>query len=170
MKFKKLNRSIHKWSSIVIAIPLLIIIVTGILLLLRKELSFIQPPTIKGQSAIPSISFEKILSSAQSIEVAKINSWEDIDRLDVRPSKGVIKVRAVSQWEIQIDAASGKVLQTAYRRSNLIESIHDGTFWQAQANLWFTLPISVALLLISITGVILFFIPYLKRRKNQRRD
>lgn len=169
MKFKKLNRSIHKWASIVIAIPFIVILVTGILLLLRKEFAFIQPPTVKIESSVPTISFDNILASAQSVDIAQIKTWEDIDRLDVRPSKGIIKVRAKSEWEIQIDASTGTVLQTAYRRSDFIEKIHDGTFWQAQANLWLTLPIAITLLLISLTGVILFFMPYMKKRKNRKR-
>lgn len=169
MKLKKLNRSIHKWGSIIIALPFIIILVTGILLLLKKEISYIQPPSQKGMASTPSISFAQILTRAQGVSVAQIRTWDDIDRLDVRPSKGIIKLRAKSQWEIQLDAKSGEVLQTAYRRSEFIESIHDGTFFQAQANLWLTLPISIILLFISITGVVLFFIPYCTRRKNKQR-
>ena len=41
---------------------------------------------------------------------------QDIDRLDVRPGKGMLKVRCKNSWEVQIDANSGKVLQVAYRR------------------------------------------------------
>ena len=170
MKFNILNRSIHRWGSIVIAIPFLIILITGILLLLRKEIAFLQPPTVKIASNVPTISFERILTSAQLVEPAGIKPWEDIDRLDVRPSKGIIKIRAKSQWEIQIYASTGVILQTAYRRSDFIEKIHDGTYWQDNANLWLTLPIAITLLIISITGIILFFMPYLKKRKNNKRN
>ena len=33
------NRKIHHWGSIVIAVPLAIVLVTGVLLLSKKELS-----------------------------------------------------------------------------------------------------------------------------------
>ncbi len=170
MNFNRINRSTHKWASIIIAIPFLIILITGVLLLLKKEVEYIQPASTKGSvKNQPRISFEQVLIIAKSIPEAGINSWQEIDRLDVRPGKGIIKVRAKSEWEIQIDATNGEVLKTAYRRSDFIEQLHDFTYWQDNANLWFTLPLSIALLLISITGIILFFLPYYKRYKNRLR-
>ncbi|GAA6170637.1 hypothetical protein NBRC116592_03070 [Colwellia sp. KU-HH00111] len=165
MSFKKTNRTIHKWASIVIAIPLLIIFVTGILLLVKKEFHVLQPPTMKGHGQVPTIIFNQILTIAKTIKNAEIKSWQDIDRLDVRPSKGIIKVRTKNNLEIQLDASSGKVLYVAQRNSDLIESIHDGTFLEKNANLWLMLPVAIASIVILITGVILFFIPYLKKNR-----
>ena len=168
MSFKRINRSTHKWASIIVAIPLLVILGTGILLLIKKEISYIQPPSAKGVNHEPTISFERILEQAKTVKQADIVSWDSIDRLDVRPSKGLIKVRANSHWEIQLDATTGDILHVAYRRSDIIEQIHDGTYWQKYANLWFTLPVAIIVLLISITGLILFFYPYYKRFTNKR--
>ena len=130
MSFKKTNRKIHKWGSIIIALPLLVVCVTGILLLLKKEFSFIQPPTFKGSSDAPSLQFEQVLTIAKTVESAEINNWKDINRLDVRPSKGLIKIRSNNETEIQIDSGSGEILHVAIRRSDFIESIHDGTFFE----------------------------------------
>lgn len=168
MSFKKTNRQIHKWGSIMIALPLLVVIVTGILLLLKKEFDLIQPPTQRGISATPSVSFEQVLRIAKSVESAEINSWKDIDRLDVRPSKGVIKVRSHNEIEIQIDSESGNVLQVAQRNSDFIESLHDGTFFQKNANLWLMLPSAIIALVLLITGLILFFQPYLRSKTKSR--
>lgn len=167
MRFNKINRFIHKWVSIVIITPLLVVFLTGILLLVKKEFSFIQPPTIKGMSDTPSISFNEILNHARQVEVAEIENWDDIDRLDVRPSKGMIKIRSHNRIEIQIDSKTGDILQVAKRHSDLIERIHDGTFFQENANLWLMLPIAVTALIISITGIILFSIPYIKKRRSK---
>ena len=82
------------------------------------------------------------------------------------PSKGIIKIRAKSNWGIQIDATTGEILKTAFRRSDIIEHLHDASYWQDRANLWFTLPIALVLLLITITGIILFFIIYYHRYNN----
>jgi len=169
MSFKKINRSTHKWASIIVAIPLLIILVTGILLLVKKEFTYLQPPSAKGIINIPSISFEKILAQVKTVKETEVNTWEDIDRLDVRPSKGIIKVRAKSHWEIQLDSNTGEVLHVAYRRSDIIEQIHDGTYWQKNANLWLSLPVAIGLLLISLTGLFLFFYPYFKRFRKRRK-
>lgn len=167
MSFKKTNRTIHKWGSIIIALPLLIVCVTGILLLLKKEFSFIQPPTIKGTSPVPSLSFEQILSAAQSVDSAEIHNWDDINRLDVRPTKGLIKIRSNNDVEIQIDSGSGEVLHVAIRRSDFIESIHDGTFFEKNANLWLMLPVGIISVILLFTGVILFFQPYFKKKKRK---
>lgn len=163
MSFRKINRSTHKWASIIVAIPLLIILVTGILLLVKKEFSYLQPPSAKGIASQPSISFDVILQQAKTIEQAQVTSWDSIERLDVRPSKGIVKIRTNSQWEIQLDAKTAEVLSVAYRRSDTIEQIHDGTYWQKNANLWLSLPVAIILLLISLTGLFLFFYPYYKR-------
>ena len=166
MSFKKTNRKIHKWASIVIAIPLLVVLITGILLLVKKEFEFIQPPTAKGQGKVPTVSYEQVLVTAQSVEIAEITSWDDVDRLDVRPGKGIIKIRSNNSFEIQIDSISGEVLHVAKRRSDFIESIHDGTFFEKNANLWLMLPVAIASVVIAITGIILFFIPHMKKRRR----
>lgn len=167
MSFKKTNRQIHKWGSIIIALPLLVVCISGILLLLKKQFAYIQPPTVKGTSEIPSIQFEQVLTVAKSVESAQINSWEDVDRLDVRPNKGLIKIRANNDVEIQIDSGTGQLLHVAVRRSDFIESIHDGTFFEKNANLWLMLPVGIISLLLLITGVILFIQPYLKHNKRK---
>jgi uncharacterized iron-regulated membrane protein len=161
----KTNRVIHKWLSLAVSLPLLIIVVSGILLLTRKEFAFIQPETQKGIGQVPSISFEQILALAKSVKQAQINSWDAIDRIDVRPQKGIVKVRAKSSWEIQIDSQTGEILLVAYRRSDFIESLHDGTFLHKFANLWLMLPAALGLLALIITGLVLFFWPYYKKRK-----
>ena len=97
-----------------------------------------------------------------------VKSWEDIDRLDVRPNKGIVKIRSNNSIEIQMDTHTGKILHVAERRSDFIETIHDGTFFQKDANLWLMFPVAIIALLMSITGIILFVIPYIKsKRKSQ---
>lgn len=169
MSFQKTNRTIHKWASIAMAIPLLIILITGVLLLVKKQFSFIQPPTAYSESTVPSVTFEQILTAAKSVDQAQITSWEDIKRLDVRPSKGITKIRSNNSIEIQIDNQTGQVLHVAKRNSEFIESIHDGTFFEKNANIWLMLPISLILLVMSFTGIYLFFQPYFKKKKNKRR-
>jgi hypothetical protein len=84
-----------------------------------------------------------------------------------RMDKGVIKVRAKSSWEIQLDSQTGDILQVAYRRSDFIESLHDGTFFQKSANLWLMLPSALGLFTLLVTGLVLFFQPYIKKYKKR---
>ncbi len=156
INWNKLNRQSHYWGSAICAIPLLIILVTGTLLLLKKEFSWIQPATVRGVEKVPSVSFDEILKVAMRVEEAGIKSWKDIDRLDVRPSKGLVKVRANNQWEVQLDHSTLKILKVAYRRSDFIETIHDGTFFHDKVKLGVFLPAAVILLGLWLTGLYLF--------------
>lgn len=169
MKLSKINRKLHRWGSLVALAPMMVIIVSGIILMLKKDVAYIQPPTRRGCAKELAIGFEQILESAKSVEQAKIASWKDIDRLDVRPGKGVVKVRAKNSWEVQIDTKTGEVLQAAIRRSDLIESIHDGTYFHDSFKLWVFLPSGVILAILVITGVHLFTLPHLARRKSRRK-
>ena len=110
MKPNKQIRKIHYWISPFIFIPILIILSTGILLQLKKQSDWIQPPIQQGVSNIPSIEFEEMLEAAKSVLEAEINSWEDIDRIDVRPDKVISKIRSNNQWEIQIDNQTKEIL------------------------------------------------------------
>ena len=110
---------------------------------------------------------ERVLEITKGVPEAEIETWKDINRLDVRPSKGLIKVRAENDWEIQIDSKTGKVLQTASRRSDMIDSIHDGSFFHDYVNLWVFLPSGIILLLLWITGIYMFILPYWVRRKRR---
>ncbi|MEM0924516.1 MAG: PepSY domain-containing protein [Planctomycetota bacterium] len=169
MKLSRLNRLTHRWGSIVILIPTAVIFVTGILLQLKKESAWIQPSTVKGSGTGATLSFEEILSATRSVPEAGVESWDDIDRLDVRPGKGMLKVRCNNRWEVQLDSNTGDVLQVAYRRSDLIESLHDGTFFHDSAKLWVFLPTAFVLTLLWGTGLYLFLQPYLAKRKKRLR-
>jgi len=166
MKLSKLSRVSHRWGSIIALVPMTIIIVSGIALQLKKESSYIQPPTQRGVGTEPAIGFERILEAAMTVPEAGIESWDDIDRLDVRPGKGVVKVRCKNSYEVQIDAATGEILQVAVRRSDLIESIHDGTYFHDHLKLWVFLPTGIVLALLVITGLHLFLLPYLALRRR----
>ncbi len=170
MKFNLLNRKVHYWASIIVAIPILVIIGSGLFLQMKKEIAWIQPATIRGEGKTPELSLPKILEISRKIPEAEIKEWKDIDRLDVRPSRGVVKVRAKNKWEIQIDLKTGKVLQLAYRRSDLIESIHDGSYFHDVFKLWVFLPSGIALLLLWLTGIYMFVLPYWVRRRRRNKS
>jgi uncharacterized iron-regulated membrane protein len=167
-RLKATNRNIHHWGSIAIALPLAIVIVSGVLLLLKKDVDWIQPPTIKGEQSGVTLGFDEVLSIARTVPEAGVQTWDDVDRLDVRPDKGMLKVRANSSWEIQIDANSGAILQVAYRRSDVIESIHDGSFFADFTKLWLFLPAAIVLAVLWITGMVLFFQPYIVKARKRR--
>lgn len=163
-----LNRKLHRWGSILTALPLLVVIITGIILQLKKDWSWVQPPTAKSADPALELSFDEILAAVSGVPEAEVASWEDVDRLDVRPDKGVVKVRANNRWEVQLDTKSGEVLHLAYRRSDLIESLHDGSWFSDGAKLWIFLPTAIVLLGLWVTGIYLWLLPHLVKRKKKK--
>ena len=153
-------RKAHRWGAILIALPFLLVIVTGMLLQLKKEWSWVQPPTAKGTAKSPQVSFDVILEATKSVPEAEVKSWEDIDRLDVRPDRGLVKVQAKNGWEVQVDSATGSVLQKAYRRSDTIEMLHDGSWFHDSFKIYVFLPVAVVVLGLWITGIYLFILPH----------
>lgn len=168
MKLSKLSRVLHRWGSIIALVPITIIVFSGIVLQLKKVSPYIQPPTQRGAGTEPAIGFERIFEIAMSVPEAEIESWEDVDRLDVRPGEGVVKVRCKNRYEVQIDTETADILHVAVRRSDLIESIHDGSYFNDHSKLWVFLPAGIVLAMLVITGIYLFLLPYLVRRKRVR--
>jgi len=163
VNWSRTHRKAHSWAALLASLPLLVVIVTGLLLQVKKEVVWVQPPVQKGVSTVPSVSLQKILDSAMSKPEAGVHGWADVDRVDIRPSHGMAKVRSVSGWEVQVDTETGLVLQTAYRRSDFIEAMHDGSFFHPAAKLWVFLPACVLLLILWITGLYLWIAPRLSR-------
>lgn len=163
----KLNRKLHRFGSIVAAVPLLVVIVSGVLLQLKKDWAWVQPPTMRGSTTQLSLSWDDVLRAAASVPEAEITSWDDIDRLDVRPSRGMLKVQSKSSWEVQVDAVTGEVLGTTYRRSDLIESLHDGSWFASWSKLWVFLPAAVILLGLWFTGMYLWALPHMVKRRRK---
>lgn len=168
MKFQVFNRKFHYWAAIAIAAPSLVIIVSGLFLQMKKNSSWVQPPELKGSGKEPAISFDQVLEACRAIPQAQIQEWENINRIDVRPGRGILKVTAKNNWEIQIDTKTGEVLQVAYRRSDIIEAIHDGSWFHDKAKLLIFLPAGATLLLLWLTGIYLFALPIMARQRRRR--
>jgi len=161
-----LSRKLHRWGAVAIAVPFLVVIASGVLLQLKKQWSWVQPTEHKGSGAVPSLGFARILEIARAVPQAGIGSWDDIERVDVRPGKGIMKITSNSRWEIQVDSESGAVLHSAYRRSDWLESLHDGSWFHPLAKLWVFLPSGVIVFALWLTGLYLWFLPYQTRRKR----
>ncbi len=112
-----------------------------------------------------------LFEAAAGVHEAGINTWSDIDRVDFKPDRGIIKFISKSRWEVQVDTTMAEVLQVSYRRSDLIESIHDGSLFAGNATkLYLFLPAGIALFVLWLTGLYMFFLPYFKKaqKKNKK--
>jgi uncharacterized iron-regulated membrane protein len=163
-----LNRKVHYWASFIVAVPVLVIIASGLLLQLKKHWSWVQPAELRGTGSTPAIDLPGILASVMQVRELNVRGWDDVNRLDVRPGRGVVKVWLNSGWEVQVDLGTGRVLQTAYRRSDLIESIHDGSFFGDNwTKLGLFLPAGLTLFLLWLSGLWMWWVPFSAKRRRR---
>ena len=136
---------------------------------MKKDWGWVQPPTKRGKAEVPSLSYVAVLETVRMIPEAEVGSWNDIDRLDIRPGKGMLKVRCVNGIEVQLDSGNGAVLQVAQRRSDWLESLHDGSWFHPLAKLGLFLPVALVVLFLWLSGIYLWWLPHSVRRRKRRR-
>ena len=157
-------RKFHRYTGLLLAVLLLISAVTGILLSLKKDVDLIQPPTIKGVnkdlSTWKSVSELSNLATTEFYKAHPDQQGNIIDRLDVRPSKGMVKVLfEEGNWEVQIDGTTGEVLSIAKRYSDWIESLHDGSIISDGFKLLSMNVLGIGVLILIASGVWLWYGP-----------
>ena len=140
---------------------------SGIMLQLKKQSNWIQPNVEVTSSSKPTM-LQSYLDAVSTVKEANISSWDDIERIDIRPDKGIAKIKSKNNWEIQIDIETSEIYSINYRISDIIESIHDGSFFSEVVKYGWFLPSGILLLTLSLTGIYMFFIPILKRRKRNK--
>lgn len=177
-KQTRFYRKIHNWFSIPLFVFMFLIGITGLLLGWKKQLHLL-PTTEKGKSSdsktwlhIDSLQNIAIQYSADSLKLPS-----KIDRLDIRPAKGIAKIVFAQHFtELQLDCTTGKVLSVNRRNSDIIEKIHDGSiidYWFQNSSdgvkLFYTTGVSLGLMLLSFTGFWLWYNPVrIKKRKDQK--
>jgi uncharacterized iron-regulated membrane protein len=167
-------RKWHRTLGLILSLFLLISATTGILLALKKDVKGIQPKTQKGISqdmntwkSMAILSEIATTTFHQKYPEQKENT---IDRIDVRPSKGLVKALfEKSQWEVQLDAQSGEVLSIARRHSDWIEAIHDGSIISDGFKLVSMNFLGVGVILLLGSGVWLWYGPKEVRKLKRRR-
>ncbi|MBP7587466.1 MAG: PepSY domain-containing protein [Thermoanaerobaculia bacterium] len=165
-----LNRRLHYWLAIAAALPLLVMIGSGLLLQSKKHWTWVQPAEHRGSGTVPAVGFEEILAALQGLSGMEVRTWKDVRRLDVRPGRGVAKAWLTNGFEVQIDLGTGRVLHSAYRRSDLIESLHDGSYFGGDlVKLGLFLPAGIVLLLLWLSGLWLWWMPIRVRLERARK-
>lgn len=180
MKLKTLIKSLrdfrvfHRWLGLTLALLLVISAVTGVLLALKKEVDIIQPPTQKGISKDlaewKSLAEISALAEKALYEAYPAQNDNSIDRMDARPSKGIVKVLfEEGNWEVQVDAKTGEVKSIEKRYSDWIESLHDGSIISDGFKLISMNFLGIGLLFLIVTGFWLWYGPRrirLRKRKG----
>ena len=163
----------HRYVGLSIALLLFISAVTGIFLALKKEFDLLQPATQKGISK--KLETWKSLDEIATIATQKFHDTypeqkeNGIERMDVRPSKGIVKVLYErGYWEVQVDGTSGEVKSIQRRHADWIEQLHDGSIisdWFKIGSMNF---LGFAAILMIVSGMWLYFGPKKYRKTKQR--
>lgn len=159
MKLIKTMSKIHRYAAYIVVLPFALILLTGIILLLRKDLPFMSggDATFKVERFV---SIEDVFS-----EMAKRGvSAEDIKTVALRKSKGLYTVTdSETIYSFKADTLALVDKQSAnssFRK--IVFRIHEGTIGGDLTLYFIWLPTAIALLFLSGSGI--YFLT-LKRRK-----
>ncbi len=174
-KRTRIYRKLHKWISIPLLVFFALISITGLLLGWKKQAALL-PKTQKGISANSAawIGVDSLQKIAVSYTENTLRLDTEIDRIDIRPQKGIAKfVFAQHFTELQLDCTTGKVLSVAVRNSDLIEKIHDGSVLDLWINpdsetfkLIYTSLVGLGLAGLTLSGFWLWYNPIRMRKKK----
>lgn len=78
---KRWIRKLHRWGGLLTLVPLFIVIVTGLLLQVKKQVPWVQPPTQRGTQDRPILTFEEILSIVATVPEAEVAAWQDVEKV-----------------------------------------------------------------------------------------
>jgi uncharacterized iron-regulated membrane protein len=164
------SRVWHRRAALVFALPLLITITTGILLLLRGDFAWIQPKSHTGSHTLvsPNLNHDGVLSRLKTLPQAEVKTWKEVSSVIFNPGKGIYQVRLKNNFEIQLDADTGNVLNSQFRTSSLLTELHEGAFFHPLARKWIFLPSGIVLLTLWLSGLYLFFFPKMRTRKAKK--
>ncbi len=175
----RLFRKLHRTTGAILFVFFFLTAITGLTLGWKKNSGgYILPESFQGSSA--DLKDWKSIESLHAIacRIAKDSISPEIsmelERIDARPDKGMVKFVFIDgYWGIQLDGATGNLLQIERRRSDFIENIHDGSVLDhifktntEILKLIYTTIMGLSLLLFTITGFWLWFGPKMMRRRS----
>jgi uncharacterized iron-regulated membrane protein len=177
-KRRKLSRAafyIHLWLGVLSTIALIGIAITGILLNHKRGLGLMpdvsHEPSGEFTAALPieRLAYAALVAAPQAAKGA----WKEgdpvdislIDRMDVRPRNGFVKVRLrdKASMEMTVDLNTGQVIHTGRRGDVFLEKLHSGEIFGGLPFVILSDIAAVALIATLITGYWLWLVPKLSR-------
>lgn len=165
------TRQSHRWIGIIAAIFLVVISATGFLLALKSHADWMRPPEAKAATKEgPIVTVEAAMQAAFGLNLADMRDPSDIDRVDYRPKSNIFKVISKRGYhEVQVDGSNGKVLTHSFRNDQLVEDIHDFSFFSSWSRDWVLPGVAILLFGLAASGIGLFFTPVVRRWKFRRK-
>jgi uncharacterized iron-regulated membrane protein len=172
----------HLWLGVIVTVALVAISITGILLNHKRGLGLMpdvpHEPTAPFEQAIP---LERLAYAAlEAAPPEARGDWKPgdsvdirlIDRMDVRPRDGFVKVRLrdKASTEATVDIASGKVVHVGKRGDVFLEKLHSGEIFGGQPYVLLSDIAAIGLMITLITGYWLWLAPKFYRDKADPED
>ncbi|HEX6944336.1 MAG TPA: PepSY-associated TM helix domain-containing protein [Gemmatimonadaceae bacterium] len=166
---------IHLWLGVLSTIALIAISITGIVLNHKRGLGLMPDVPHEASGAFTAaIPLERMAYAAlvAAPQAAK-GDWKEgdpvdiglIDRMDVRPRNGFVKVRLrdKASMEMTVDINSGQVIHTGRRGDVFLEKLHSGEIFGGLPFVILSDIAAIALVLTLLTGYWLWLVPKLSR-------
>jgi uncharacterized iron-regulated membrane protein len=152
---------VHLWAGVILTIALTAISITGILLNHKRGLGLMpeveHAPTAPFNSALTMGQLADTAMRALPHIASDPDAARQVDRMDVRPRDGIVKVRMrdSASTEVTLDIATGRVLHVGRRGDVFLEKLHSGEIFGSRGILLSDLA-AVGLVLTLLTGYWLF--------------
>lgn len=153
----KYSRHVHTWGGVLTALLVTVIGVSGIMLNHKRGLGLMPEVEGPGGGLVGALSLEALGDLARA---ALDDPDTPIDRMDVRPDDGLIKVRFDDPdvTEVTVALHDGTILHVGPRRDVFMEKLHSG---EILGDGWILLSdaAAVALIVLLATGFWLWLMP-----------
>jgi len=155
----------HLWVGVVVTFLTISLSVTGVMLNHKRLLGFMPGTDVERpeafEASLPLPELGRLALAAVSPAVAEAG----IDRMDVRPGDGIIKVRFddADVTEVTLALDTGEVLVIGLRNDVFLEKLHSGEIF---GDSWILLSDfgAVALVLLLLTGFWIWLYPRARTR------
>lgn len=165
-------RALHKTIGLIACLFLLVISATGFFLAMKSRFAWIRPETQSGAEMVSLASAQSLEAIAQAAYAAgspHLKSIDDVDRFEYHVDKNVMKLTSKDGYaEVQVDVATGKVLSVGTRNDQLLEDIHDMSYFADWVHGYGLPVIALFLFVLALTGICLYFVPVFRRMKFRR--
>ena len=164
----------HLWLGVLVTVALVSIAITGVLLNHKRGLGLM--PDVPWDPTAPlaqSVSLERLaLAALEAAPPESRGNWNPgdpvdislIDRMDVRPRDGFVKVRLrdKASMEMTVDIATAKVIHVGRRGDVFLEKLHSGEAFGGQEYVILSDIAAIGLIITLITGYWLWLAPKLR--------
>lgn len=168
---------LHLWLGVVATLALLSISITGVLLNHKRPLGLM--PEVEHEGTAPlgaSVSLDALAAAAlAAVPPESRGAWTPgapvdpavIDRMDVRPRDGFVKVRFRDRanTEATVDLATARVLHVGPRSDVFLEKLHSGEIF-GDGFILLSDAGALALVITLVTGYWLWLAPRLHRERR----